>query len=329
VLSQQNLGALGISVTRLSPPATMSLAEARARLASAFPGASIDFNHVYKPQASMTLPAPDFARKLVGWNTMLPECGAVPVQIGMLDTVADTTGPILSGASITQQVFLDAPDSLLAMPDHGSIVAAILAGQQNFGLLPRAALSIAGIFTVDQDGAPIASATAFVSGLDWLAGQGIKTINTSLSGPYNALMELAVGAAASHGIRIVAAVGNDGFADVARYPAAFPGVVGVTAVDADKQAFAKANKGTFVSFAAPGVDLWLPAPMGPKNGGGNGTYVSGTSFAAPFVAAALAANGNDLDSLTNAAIDLGATGRDATFGYGLVQASNTCPAAIR
>ena len=115
VLSQQNLGALGISVTRLSPPATMSLAEARARLASAFPGASIDFNHVYKPQASMTLPAPDFARKLVGWSTVLPECGAVPVQIGMLDTVADTTGPILSGASITQQVFLDSPAFALVL----------------------------------------------------------------------------------------------------------------------------------------------------------------------------------------------------------------------
>ena len=333
VLSKQSLTSLGITVARLSPPPGMSLPEAKARLSAALPNASVDFNHVYSRQASMTLPAPDFARNLIGWSGATGECGGAPVKLGMLDTLAKLDSSVLAGAAITQQPFLDSTDAALADMDHGSIVAAILAGQDGFGLLPRAALSIAGIFTLDDDDTPIASATAFIAGLDWLAGRGVKTVNTSLSGPHNALMELAVKAANSQGMRIVAAVGNDGLDEVDRYPASYPGVVGVTAVDAEKRRFALANTGSFVSFAAPGVDLWVPTAI--RSDGSMpadespGILVSGTSFATPFVTAALAASGNDIGALTQAAVDLGEKGRDSVFGYGLVQASNTCAVTLQ
>jgi subtilisin family serine protease len=331
VLSEEKLGNLGISVTRLSVPTNVSFTEARTRLKSAFPNAAVDFNHVYAPQANMTLPAPDYAEKEIRWSPSARDCGFPTLRLGMLDTLADLAQPLLSGAAIQQQQFLDSPDAIAAGREHGSTVAALLAGQRGFGLLPRANLFIAGIFTLDKDAQPIASATSFVTGLDWLAGQGVRTVNISLSGPRDSLMELAINAALSKNISIVAAVGNDGFSQVPRYPAAFPGVLGVTAVDMDRRPFPLANSGSFVAFAAPGVDLWIPAQISsragavlPQEDAPEGNYVSGTSFAAPFVAAALAVNGNNADSLAAAAIDLGASGKDMTFGYGLIQASTTC-----
>ena len=331
VLSEESYGALGLTVARLSVPTTMSLSLARARLATAYPNASIDFNHVYSPQASMTLTAPDFAQKQIHWSPSIQECGSSSLRIGMLDTLADLDMPLLSGAAILQAPFLDTADAAQAPSDHGTIVAALLAGQGDFGLLPHAALSIAGIFTLDEEGKPIASATAFVAGLNWLAEQGIETINTSLSGPHNAFMELAVKAAQSRGIQIVAAVGNDGLDQVPRFPAAFPGVIGVTAVDAEHRSFQQANSGDFVTFAAPGVDLWIPSQKNRDGDGATieGSYVSGTSFAAPFVAAALATSGNDAAFLTRNALDLGPAGKDSTYGFGLIQASMSCAVADR
>ena len=280
----------------------------------------------------MILPAPDYARNQVGWTPAIQQCGAAIEQLGMLDTLADLSLPLLSPATITQALFLDEPDATPADPTHGSTVASILAGQGGFGLLPNASLSIAGIFTIDEDGAPIASATAFVGGLNWLAERGVTVVNTSLSGPANEFMELAIQAAVQRDIRIVAAVGNDGLHQVPRYPAAYPGVIGVTAVDVAEQPFKQANSGSFVTFAAPGVDLWVPSAnefrLASQAGTPDGSYVSGTSFAAPFVAAALATNGNDSDALARSALDLGDKGRDPVFGFGLIQASATCsPAA--
>ena len=183
---------------------------------------------------------------------------------------------------------------------------------------------VAGIFGLDQEGKPVASVSSFMAGLDWLLGQGIRTINTSLSGPENDLMALAVDAALRQHARLVAAVGNDGLSDTPRYPAAYPGVIGVTAVDATRHPFAQANRGNFVTLAAPGVDLWVP--VADAKATTNGIFVSGTSFATPFVVATLAAANNDAALLTANAIDLGEAGVDPVFGHGLVQAANVCPA---
>jgi subtilisin family serine protease len=82
-----------------------------------------------------------------------------------------------------------------------------------------------------------------------------------------------------------------------------------------------------VALAAPGVDVWVARP------GGGGGYVSGTSYAAPFVTAAVAAvrarqpqatPAQVADELERAARDLGAPGRDPVFGFGLLQPPAGC-----
>jgi minor extracellular protease Epr len=82
---------------------------------------------------------------------------------------------------------------------------------------------------------------------------------------------------------VVAAVGNEGPTAPPAFPADEPGVIGVTAVDNHRQSYADANRGDDVDFAAPGVRVWTPGPTAA------GSYHTGTSFATPFVTAAVAA----------------------------------------
>ena len=127
---------------------------------------------------------------------------------------------------------------------------------------------------------------------------------------------------------IVAAVGNDGPAAPPRYPAAFDFVIAVTAVDAELAAYARAPRGGYVDFSAPGVDVFVPL-------GGGGRYMTGTSIAAPFVTAMIASSPEAASlgsvaavrgSLAREAVDLGAAGSDDTFGAGLARAPESCRA---
>jgi subtilisin family serine protease len=76
------------------------------------------------------------------------------------------------------------------------------------------------------------------------------------------------------GIVLIAAVGNSGPRSPPLYPAADPGVIGVTATDAQDRQMPEANRGPQVAVAAPGVEILAAAPD-------SGYQVtSGTSIAA-------------------------------------------------
>lgn len=117
---------------------------------------------------------------------------------------------------------------------------------------------------------------------------------------------------------IVAAVGKGGASSPAMFPAALPNVAAVTAVDADGRIFRNAVRGPHVDFAAPSVDIFLPSMAG-------GRYATGTSMAAPFVTARLAARAErNPNALRSTVVDLGFPGRDPIYGFGLVQAAGAC-----
>jgi subtilisin family serine protease len=105
----------------------------------------------------------------------------------------------------------------------------------------------------------------------------------SIVGPANATLERVVAAMVRRGHLLVAAVGNDGPAAAPLYPASYPGVVGVSAVDKRGRVLPEAGRGPHVMFAAPGNNMVSAAPGEPPF-----RQVRGTSFAAPIVAALLA-----------------------------------------
>ena len=76
---------------------------------------------------------------------------------------------------------------------------------------------------------------------------------------------------------LIAAAGNAGPNSPPLFPAADPNVIAVTATNADDALFRGANRGNYIAVAAPGVEIYAPAP--------DGTYqfTTGTSVAAAEV----------------------------------------------
>ena len=170
-----------------------------------------------------------------------------------------------------------------------------------------------------------------LKGLDYAASHGAQIINMSFAGPKDALIERGIAAIAAKGIVMVAASGNAGPKSPPLYPAANPNVIAVSATDAQDKLFAASNRGNYIAVAAPGVDIFLPAPDEKYQ------MTSGTSFSAAYVSglAALMLERNPALKpdevraiLMKTARDLGAPGRDDLFGAGEADAYAAVSAAV-
>ena len=329
VVSVEPFAALGLSVARLRLPDNMPIATGRALLEARVPGIQLDVNALYAPLGSVSLPGPDYAKRMIGWPEDDRRCGG-GIRVGMIDTGLDPANPALAGRDITARSFIDA-GAKPAPTEHGTVIAGILVGAADgadTGLLPGAELYVADIFADDAAGEPRATAVGFVGALDWLVGAGVRAINVSLAGDDNGLMGLAVRRAAEQGVVLVAAAGNGGPDAAPAYPAALDAVIAVTAVDADGRRYPEANLGSYIDFAAPGVRVH--SPSAPADA------ATGTSFAAPFVTAVVATElgagtvdaapdaDRVRDLLAQSSSDLGAPGKDDEFGWGLVQSPKGC-----
>jgi subtilisin family serine protease len=143
----------------------------------------------------------------------------------------------------------------------------------------------------------------------------VPVINISLVGPDNPVLARAVQAMLARGHVLVAAVGNDGPAAPPLFPAAYPGVIGVSGVDAHDRILPESGSGDQVAFCALGVV------------GKGFRAMRGTSFAAPIVARSAArlldaphadAAAQVRQRLAAEARDLGPPGRDPRYGAGLL-----------
>ena len=168
-----------------------------------------------------------------------------------------------------------------------------------------------------------AESTTFniLKGIDWAVGQGARVINMSFAGPKDPSLERAIKLAYDKGIVLVAAAGNAGAKSPPLFPGADPLVIAVTATDVDDKLFTGANRGKYISVAAPGVDILVPAP--------ENTYqlTTGTSVAAAEVSGIVALLLERNPKLTPADVRrilhasarrLGAGDRDDNFGSGLI-----------
>jgi subtilisin family serine protease len=294
----------------------MPASAALARLREVAPEVTFDYATLYRPAGA---PVPvRYAADLIG--APAPRTCRIDTSIGLIDTGVGRH-ETLGSANIVQRNFVTGKASMNVA--HGTAIASILVGDlPGVGpLAPGAALYSANVFAAEGKSIR-ADAMAIIEALDWMASQRVKVVNLSLMGPQNALLEKAVLAAAQRGQILIAAAGNDGADGPPAYPAAYPGVIAVAAVDARGRPYARNNRGPYVEISAPGVDVW-----GADARGGE-AFWTGTSFAAPYVTAAVArdvaqgrvANINDSRArLRASARDMGAPGRDPIFGSGLLQ----------
>ncbi|MEK6700135.1 MAG: S8 family serine peptidase [Nitrospirota bacterium] len=321
VKRRTHLGGLGFVVTVFRVPKELGVGNALISLRQALPNVWADANHRYVLQGDDVL---HYGHRLIGLDKPSPFCGG-GARIGMVDTAVDTRHPMLKGRAIVTQSFVTTGVPAAA-PDHGTATAALLVGNTQptgfHGLAPGARLLVASVFRSSGDRHDTTAEWVTLA-LDWLIVQKVQVINLSLGGPRNLLLEVAIKRILEKDIAIVAAAGNNGPEAPPVYPAAQQGVFAVTAVDAELKPYRKANRGDYIGFAAPGVDIWTAAP------GKGGIFVSGTSYAVPFVTAAVVTARQDKRNTRIAALakalqvrarDLGDKGRDPVFGWGLVQA---------
>jgi hypothetical protein len=267
IVSDDRDPVLAIRTVQLAVPRSMNGRAALKLLQRIAPQLQADFDHLYEPAGSALLPLHAALASFAGIAS-----GRV---VGMVDGGV-ASHPSLAGAAIEQNGFAGSPQPT----GHGTAVASLLIGNQG----PfRGAAAGAQLFVADVYGGNRAagSATAVVRALGWLASHRPQVINISLVGPSNKLVARAIQVVQSRGIAVVAAVGNDGPAAPAQYPASYPGVLAVTAVDARGRALPEAGKPTHLDFAAPGADMAAALP------GRGYARVRGTSFAAPLAAARL------------------------------------------
>lgn len=297
-------------------PEGRTISEAIAEVEADSPGVTAGAHHLYRLQLA-TPSDPDHAGALIRW----PEVGCRAVQsVGIVDAGVVERHPGLSDGRIAQRRFTtgDAPPAT----DHGTLMADLLIGT---GRLRDGVLYSANVVDPGRGEGDTAGAVSIMRAVDWMSANDVSVVNISLAGPRNKLLDRALGKAASNGMVLVAAAGNLGPEAQPQYPAAFPFVLAVTAVDQENAIYAKAVRGDHIDFAAPGVDVLIRSD-------GRLRVKSGTSVATPFVTAVLAASpklsGLDIaaarQALQDRTIDLGAPGRDPVFGAGLVLAPQVC-----
>jgi len=283
---------LGLSTVELAVPTGMAAAKALRLLRKVAPGLNADYDPVYQPAGGGLRPI-----SVPLASSMVVAAGAMGRTIGMIDGGV-ASHPSLAGAHIEQNGFAGAPRPT----GHGTAIASLLIGSQGpfHGAATDAQLYVADVYGGNQ---AAGSATAIVRALAWLAGHRPQVITISLVGPSNALVGRAIDAIRERGIEIVAAVGNDGPAAPPQYPASYPGVIAVTAVDARGRALVEAGRASHLDFAAPGADMAAALP------GQGYAKVRGTSFAAPLAAARLLIAGSTTRLAAEARPGKGRVGR--------------------
>ena len=235
------------------------------------------------------------------------------------------------------------PDGRTDTFGHGTGVAGIIAARPikgidsgMIGAAPAAKILPVRVFSSDPpepepgDFPPTGARTA--AGIRWAADHGADVINVSLSAPANntALVEMknAVEHAQKKGVVVVASSGDsrDGTSiESARYPASYPGVLGVSATNAEGVVDDYSVHGDQVDVSAPGSNVLLTFH---GNGDCQTNATPQTSWAAPFVSA-LAAQLVELFPrespeeigyrITSTAQRPVAGARDADQGWGLIQ----------
>lgn len=280
---------------------------------------------LYREQYQWNLPS---IRAESGWDLSR---GKEDVVIAIVDTGVDLNHPDLKnrlteGFNVIENNNYPDDDN-----GHGTHVAGIIASETNnqegvagitwFNkIMPVKAMEAKGYGTSFD----------IAKGIIWAVNHGADVINLSL-GNYqgSAVMKQAVEYAYKKDVVLISASGNDNSSQPS-FPASYPEVLAVSAVDYNGNRATFSNYGDYVDVTAPGVEI--PSTYF------NRQYaaLSGTSMASPHVAGLAGLIRSENPKLTNkevmniikkTAFDLGDKGNDIEFGGGLIDVRKALEAA--
>lgn len=264
------------------------------------------------------------------------------VTVAVVDSGIDITNAHLAAAVVggINLVGDDASDGYVDIEGHGTAVAGAIAareveGSGVVGVAPQADLLAVRVYratdeqSVDAGFGPRASVVA--EGIAWAVDHGADVINVSLSHDGDdPAVAAAVAKAHDAGVVVVASGGNASTAESAlgavRYPAGYPGVIGVSATDLGGMVTASSIPGPHIDVAAPGQRVLTSA-----TGAGDCIFAVDspqTSFATAYTSGAVALvreahPGDSVEELTYrltaSAVRATPDQRDDAAGWGVIQ----------
>ncbi|MGW0845042.1 S8 family peptidase [Streptomyces sp. NPDC002787] len=257
------------------------------------------------------------------------------ITVAVLDTGVDAEHPALKGKVTTGPDYMgEGSDSEEADNEgrHGTAMASDV-----LKVAPKA--KILSLRVTDGSGEPGYSegGNPIAQGINYAIEHGADVISMSigdqmLGNSYDEDETDALGRAALAGIPVLASAGNNGdlFND-AQYPAGYPGVIAVAALQQDGTRAAFSTVRTYNAVAAPGVDI-----MSASNGGGYAT-IDGTSPATALASGVVALMLSHNDKLTPAQVRSILTstaghasqGHSPLDGYGIIDTPAAVEAAAK
>ncbi|MFC4060313.1 S8 family serine peptidase [Planomonospora corallina] len=272
------------------------------------------------------------------------------VTVAVLDTGVEARHPDLAGAVVEGPDLTGTSRRTSLWGRHGTAMASVIAGRGRgagrspgvTGIAPAATVLSVRVALENDDPrrgrARRGAGDALARGIRYAVDHGAQVISMSLGGGGGSWRgspaeESAVLYALARGAVLVASSGNDGAgANRQNFPAAYPGVIAVGAVDENLRVAPFSNRQDYLSVVAPGRRI-LAAD-------GNASYVlgDGTSSAAALVAGVAALIRSEFPELGPAqvrrAVERGTvrapgTGRDPAYGHGVANAERALEQAAR
>jgi type VII secretion-associated serine protease mycosin len=274
------------------------------------------------------------------------------ITVAVLDTGVDANHPDLTGQVLPGKDFIGfgAKPGDSSWARHGTAMAGIIAGHGHgpgdsdgvLGIAPQAKILPVRVILEDSDPkrqqARDTRGAALAKGIRWAADHGADVINLSLGDDSktahpDAQEDAAVQYALAKGIVVVASAGNSGeHGNPASYPAAYPGVIAVAAVNQLGNHAGFSTERWYADVAAPGVLVVIADP--------DGSYYNGwgTSAACAYASGVVALIRSAYPKLSPAQIktlledtarDRPAGGRSDAVGAGLIDPQAALAAAAK
>lgn len=260
------------------------------------------------------------------WNTAMGS----GVTIAILDSGVLPTHPDLAANLVPGWNFFDNNSNTADVYGHGTQVAGAAAGIANNGVGVAGVAGAAKIMPIRvTDTAGYGYYSTISQGITYAADRGARVANASFASLYSSSsVQSAAQYMKSKGGLFVVAAGNSGTNDGSP---AITSMIPVSATDSNDAKTSWSSFGSYVAVAAPGAGIWTTTSSGGY------AAVSGTSFSSPITAGVVAlmmaakptlSAGQVENLLYSTAVDLGAAGRDSSYGYGRIDAAAAVAAAI-